>query len=122
MGSWVTRIITLWWFLGISLVGCATMPPAQVPVDVPAAKCLPPGIADVPPTSALISADVVRTPYGPGWLIHYNVEDQHIDVVWVDGEPIAFDPNADDMAVAVWIRSQRAPCTWVSEIVGAQRI
>ena len=84
--------------------------------------CLPPGIADVPPPPAMVNGTWVRTREGPGVLLHYHVGAQHIDVLWVDGEPMAIDPDATDMAVPVWIRTQREPCTWISEIVGAKRI
>ena len=83
--------------------------------------CLPPGITTLPSPSSITSGESVRTDVGPGILLRYRDTTHSIDIVWVQGEPIAIDPDATDSLVPVWIKSSEAPCRWYQEIVGGER-
>ena len=100
--------------------GCASGPIAGD--DREDALCLPPGMAELPPPSAMLSAKGVRLFEGPGWLVYYRVAGKTVGVLWVKGELVAIDPDADDKAIPVWVRTGRHPCAWRSEIVGARRL
>ena len=104
---------------GVLLVGCASLP-ASVSDDPP--MCLPPGITTLPSPSSITSGESVRTDLGPGILLRYRDTTHSIDIVWVEGKPIAIDPDATDPLVPVWLKSSEAPCRWYQEWVGGERV
>ena len=106
-------------FIALFFAGCAPILLANQ--DQQNAFWLPPGMTELPPASAMLSARSVRLLEGPGWLVHYRLEGKTVGVLWIDGEPVVIDPDSADKAVPVWVRTRRDPCTWRSEIVGALR-
>ena len=113
MKVWLRAIL-----VGLVCVGCAG---SLWSISDDSPICLPPGVMALPSPSSITGGESVRTPFGPGVLLHYQGEREAIDIVWVQGEPIAIDPDAADPMVPVWIKSPGVACRWHQEWVGGER-
>ena len=113
INAWFSAVI-----VGLVCVACAG---SLASVSDEPSLCLPPGVTTLPSPSSITGGESVRTPFGPGILLHYQGEREAIDIVWVHGAPIAIDPDAADPLVPVWIKSPEAACRWHQEWVGGER-
>ena len=113
---WARTVIAL--VIAVLLSGCSGL---LVSVSDEPPMCLPPGITALPSPSSITGGESVRTPFGPGILLHYQRGREAVDIVWVQGAPIAIDPDAADPMVPVWIKSPEAACRWHQEWVGGER-
>ena len=114
MKAWLSAVI-----VGLICVACAGSV-ALVSQEPP--MCLPPSVTTLPLPSSITSGESVRTDLGPGILLRYRDTTHSIDIVWVEGKPIAIDPDATDPLVPVWLKSSEAPCRWYQEWVGGERV